>query len=130
VWQLVRDNLEAVLPIGLPVLFLLTTAFGKWVFGKKDFADLGADIAWAALTIFLVTLLRQVLRRELSDTRDVATGIVFAFLFFLSWFACLALSYRRLPRPYFSAGGQVVLARLLGSFALYWSLTFTLAVTR
>jgi hypothetical protein len=82
----------------------------KWTSGKRDFRDTGADVCLAGFSLYVGTLLGLLYQGRIARPHDVVTALVILFAGAIVWWACIILSYYRIPirRPRAATGLQPV----------------------
>lgn len=90
-WNWVKGNLEWILPLCMPVGFLIVNAVMKLAVGRLNLHLLGADTALCGSSLFSAILLRQISIGALNDGREIATSIIVLLLFLFGWMMCMFL---------------------------------------
>ena len=124
VWDLIKDNLDFIIPIFLPISFICINLFLKLVLREVNFDALGSDTCLGGCSLFIGTMLAQIHFKKLSDSGDIITGIMFAGFFIVLWWACLSLSYKEFPVKRGHAK-QPLISAILGSVSFYVCSVYT-----
>lgn len=85
IWELIQRNLRVILPIFIPIGFMLVDVLFKVVSGKTDFDELGADTCLARCSLFIGTTLGQIFLKNITNTEEIVTAVVFDFVFVSIW---------------------------------------------
>lgn len=133
IWEFVQRNLQMIIQTLLPFGFFVVDSLMKWTSGKRDFRDTGADVCLAGFSLYVGTLLGLLYQGRIARPHDVVTALVILFVGAIVWWACIILSYNRIPiRTTWAATGpqpaasekiarwQPVTAIVLGSAATFY----------
>lgn len=99
--------LPIIIPTVLPVGFLLTNLFAKFLAGQRTFYFAGADMAICGWAMYSAVLFRQILAHALVEA-DIVWGILRIFVAFLAWGFCIWLGS-------FQARGSAIFAGMVGT---------------
>src|SRR5271155_3453954 len=89
-WDYIQNNLPLVLPLCLPIAFLLMNAILKWLMDILNPHLLGADLALCGLSLLSGTLLRRISLGNL-DKMTGGTAFVMLVICLFFWVGCLLL---------------------------------------
>jgi hypothetical protein len=117
-WDYILKNLPWLLPLCLPVTFLIANALIKMELGVLNAHLLGADTALCGCSLFAGTLLRQISTAKLTDAAQVTTAILVLVIFFVGWVICLLLGRSRTT-------WKSSIAMATGSLIMYLSVVYT-----
>lgn len=96
IWQLVQNNLNAIIRVMLPFGFLIADGILRWASGKRDYRDAGADVCLAGFSLYVGTVLGLLYDEKLERKGDVVTALLIMFFGTAAWWLCIVLSYSRI----------------------------------
>ena len=123
IWDFIQRNLRVILPIFIPIGFMLADVFFKVVNGKTDFDELGADTCLAGCSLFIGTTLGQIFLKKMTDPEEIVTAVIFGFVFVSIWGTCISLSFKKMPL--INSNYQPKVGFILGAATFYLCCLYT-----
>lgn len=101
IFETIRSNLDFVVPLFLPGIFVAISYLFKAFLGDKSLLTCGSDISFSGCSLYIINILGLAIGPVTISKVDLVTSFIVGLFFIFIWFICLLLSYKKAPKIFF-----------------------------